>query len=71
MAAPRSALLAGAPHVVSVGLDLFAATLAQLRVPVVHVEWRPPAGGDLRLAMLLARVSDDAGGESEATSQRG
>jgi hypothetical protein len=48
--------LPGAPRVVNVGLDLFADELARLGVPVVSVDWRPPAGGDPRLAALLARL---------------
>jgi hypothetical protein len=44
------------PRVVSVGLDLFARVLQQLDVPVVHIAWSPPAGGDARLAALLARL---------------
>jgi hypothetical protein len=27
---------------------------------VVHVDWRPPAGGDPRLAALLAALDDEA-----------
>src|SRR5207253_1960706 len=53
---PLMALLGAAPRVVNVGLDLFALTLAALDVPAVHVDWRPPAGGDPRLAALLARL---------------
>lgn len=45
-------------RVVNLGLELFAAELARLGVPVVHVDWRPPAGGDARLAALLARLAD-------------
>jgi hypothetical protein len=26
------------------------------QVPVIHVDWRPPAGGDARLASLLERL---------------
>jgi hypothetical protein len=44
------------PRVVSLGLDLFARALEALDVPVVHVAWSPPAGGDARLAALLARL---------------
>ena len=49
-------VLGAAPRVVNVGLDLFASTLAALDVPAVHVDWRPPANGDERLAGLLARL---------------
>jgi FdrA protein len=58
MAGPR-ALLAAPPRVVTLGLDLFARTLHDLRVPVVHVDWKPPAGGDVRLGTLLAALSDE------------
>jgi len=44
------------PRVVTLGLDLFADELRRLGVPVVGVEWRPPAGGDPHLMALLARL---------------
>lgn len=44
--------------VVNVGVELFAENLAADGVPVVHVDWRPPAGGDPRLADLLARMEE-------------
>jgi FdrA protein len=56
-------LLDRQPHVVNVGLTMFAETLDALGVPVVHVDWRPPGGGDARIAALLARLDDGAGGE--------
>jgi hypothetical protein len=46
----------GGPRVVNVGLDLFGGELARRGVPVARVDWRPPAGGDARLAGLLARL---------------
>jgi hypothetical protein len=52
-------LLAGPPRVVNVGLELFATTLAGLALPVAHVAWSPPAGGDARLAGLLSRLDGD------------
>lgn len=55
-----SSLLTGDTRVLNLGLEIFAGTLAGLGVPVVHVDWRPPADGDPRLAALLARVADDA-----------
>jgi hypothetical protein len=57
------------PRVVNVGLDLFADALAQLRVPVVGVDWRPPAGGDAKLAALLARL-EARRPEIDAANQR-
>jgi FdrA protein len=44
------------PRVVNLGLELFATQLAAHGVPVVHVDWRPPAGGDARLTSLLERL---------------
>ncbi len=44
------------PRVISLGLDLFADTLERLGVPVVHLAWSPPAGGDPRLVGLLDRL---------------
>jgi FdrA protein len=50
------ALFDTGPRVINVGLELFAEQYAARGVPVVHVDWRPPAGGDVRLARLLARL---------------
>ncbi len=50
------ALFATGPRVINVGVELFAEQYAARGVPVVHVDWRPPAGGDVRLARLLARL---------------
>ena len=50
--------LPASPRVVSVGLGLFAEELARLGVPVVGVDWRPPAAGDPRLGALLARLEE-------------
>jgi FdrA protein len=49
-------LCAAGPRVINLGLDLFASQLMAHGVPVVHVDWRPPAGGDTRLANLLERL---------------
>jgi rod shape-determining protein MreC len=40
-------------QVINVGLESFAEDLRAEGVPVVHVDWRPPAGGNARLAALL------------------
>lgn len=46
-------------RVINVGLEAFAEALEAAGIPVVHVDWRPPAGGDLRLAALLAALDDE------------
>ena len=43
-------------QVVNVGLERFAQDLESLAVPVVQVEWSPPAGGDPALAALLSKL---------------
>lgn len=57
-------LLAGPPKVINLGLEAFALELQAAGVPVVHVDWRPPAGGDPRLAALLAKLDDEGDEES-------
>jgi hypothetical protein len=54
------AVFGGPVRVLNVGLELFAETLQANGVEVVHVDWRPPAGGDERLAALLAALDDEA-----------
>ena len=49
-------LLAAPPRVINVGLEVFAADLAQQNIPVAHVRWSPPAGGNPQLARLLEKL---------------
>ena len=48
--------LAGPPAAINVGLESFHASLAAQGAAAVQVDWRPPAGGDERLAGILARM---------------
>lgn len=50
-------LLTSTPRVINVGLELFHRSLQAQGATVTHVDWRPPAGGDARLATLLDRLS--------------
>jgi len=43
-------------HFGAVGAEQFAEELKQLDVSVIHVDWRPPAGGNKKLADLLAKL---------------
>ncbi len=43
-------------RVINVGLKGLAESLKVLEVPVVQVDWRPPAGGDPKLADLLSKL---------------
>jgi hypothetical protein len=67
----REALLDRPLGVINLGLELFARELAAAGVPVVTVDWRPPAGGDARLAALLALVADgaEAGNEGDGPAR--
>jgi len=50
-------LLSGAPRVINIGLSAFSRELASQNIPVVQVDWRPPAQGKRHLAELLARLA--------------
>jgi hypothetical protein len=43
--------------VVNIGLKVFYKSLTSQGVPAAHVNWKPPVGGDHRLAGLLDRLS--------------
>ena len=49
-------LLAGKVAVVNVGLEGFVKDLRDCDIDVVHVDWKPSAGGDPQLAALLAKL---------------
>ena len=49
-------LLEGAPHVINIGLEIFAVNLADQGAEVAHVRWSPPAGGNAHLAGLLEKL---------------
>lgn len=44
--------------VVNIGLPLFAEALTSQDIPVIQVDWTPPAGGDKRLIELLDQLSE-------------
>lgn len=46
---------------INVGLESFAANLKAQDVPVVQVEWRPPAGGNEKLMGILERMKAKQG----------
>ena len=45
-----------APVVINIGLSDFSNDLQRQNVVVQHVDWRPPAGGDVGIAELLSRL---------------
>jgi hypothetical protein len=46
-------------RVINLGLESFAQELERLGVQVVHVHWSPPAGGDVKMAAILAALDDE------------
>ncbi|MFZ5351237.1 MAG: fdrA domain protein [Bacillota bacterium] len=44
--------------IVNMGLKSFAEDLKKQKVAVLHVDWRPPAGGNQRMIELLGRLRD-------------
>lgn len=53
---PVGRLLATGPKVINIGLVGLAEALRAEAVPVVHVQWSPPAGGDAETIALLDRL---------------
>jgi hypothetical protein len=49
-------LLGAPPRVINIGLEIFAANLAEQGAEVAHVRWSPPAGGNSHLAGLLDKL---------------
>lgn len=52
-------VLVDALRVINIGLEDFAGDLAAEGVAVIQLDWRPPAGGNPRLAALLAQLDDE------------
>jgi FdrA protein len=50
------------PAAINVGLEAFYQSVRTQGAPAVHVDWRPPAGGDERLMAILAKMK--GGGRS-------
>jgi hypothetical protein len=48
-------------HVVNLGLSSFAETLTASHIPVIDVDWRPPAGGDPELIRIIDDLKSDDG----------
>jgi hypothetical protein len=54
-------LLKGSPQIVNIGLEWFHRSLQSQGAKTVHVSWRPPAGGNQKLAVLLDRLTGRKG----------
>jgi hypothetical protein len=52
-----AALLQAPPRIVNIGLPAFADELKAAGIPVVQLDWAPPAIADPRIRALLAKLS--------------
>jgi hypothetical protein len=46
-------------RVINMGIDSFSEDLRKAEVPVIQMDWRPPAGGNRKLIALLDSLADD------------
>ncbi len=66
-------MLPGGVQALNIGLAGFAEPIAAAGATALNLDWRPPAGADRELGLLLARLeddSDDAIGSVVATANR-
>lgn len=49
-------LFASQLWVANVGVEIFYRAVKDQGTPAIQVDWRPPAGGDTRLAEILAKL---------------
>lgn len=42
--------------VVNIGISTFADELRSQNVEVIHVDWKPPAGGDIEILKMLEKL---------------
>ncbi|HEX2440940.1 MAG TPA: hypothetical protein VHT71_21690, partial [Methylomirabilota bacterium] len=54
------ALFSGGVRAINIGLAAFVEPPRAYGAAVTQLAWRPPAGGDRELGLLLARIEDDA-----------
>lgn len=56
---PYQSLLQKPIRVINIGLESFSEDLRKAEIPVIQMDWRPPAGGDLRLVALLDSLAEE------------
>ncbi len=52
----KKSILSRKLKVVNIGVSTFADDLRSQDVVVVHVDWKPPAGGDVDMLRLLEKL---------------
>ncbi|MGW8180286.1 MAG: hypothetical protein ACWGQW_16230 [bacterium] len=48
-------------RVINIGIERFSDDLKEADVPVIQMDWRPPAGGDKRLIEMLDSLTEEPG----------
>jgi hypothetical protein len=56
MTEKKKTILAEKLKVVNIGISTFADDLRSQEVEVIHVDWKPPAGGDIEMLKLLEKL---------------
>ena len=44
--------------VINIGIETFVEALKKQGAEVIHVDWRPPAGGDVEILKLLDKLEE-------------
>lgn len=55
----KNKLISKELKVINIGIEMFADDLKTQNVDVIHVDWKPPAGGDPDLLKLLEKLEGD------------
>jgi len=53
---PQKSVINDRLRVINIGLEVFAENLKADGIDVVHVDWRPPTGGDPKLTAILTAL---------------
>jgi FdrA protein len=49
-------MLNSGPKVLNIGLESFYESMQTQGIPVLHIDWEPPAQGDVELIALLEKL---------------
>lgn len=60
----KSSVLNREIRVINIGIERFSDDLKEANVPVIQMDWRPPAGGNKKLIDLLDRLNDEPEADS-------
>jgi hypothetical protein len=66
----RENLLNKKLKVINIGIETFVQDLKRQGVEVVHVDWRPPAGGDVEILKLLDKLEEGVDSPERDCSKR-